>query len=244
DLYWAQISIINILDLFLYDILPANDDIEADLIHQKWGFIQLCFYESKLRVQSSSSSVRKNEAWRTDDEGLLDRKLVGTKVDLIFINGAHEYGCLEVTCSNDQHNTKATIEGRLKLPRTLKDMLASLSKMAPTRTHDLKVIGFIVTGRNLTLYILDCPNSSVVRIKKFGLYEFPSSVEQFSKMFIPLLSLVWQAKTIMKNTLAIINDDDDIVLPTDDGLIPSPIPPCMPSPKASSKRKIYEIDAK
>ncbi|KAI9495802.1 hypothetical protein BDB00DRAFT_735937, partial [Zychaea mexicana] len=97
---------------------------------------------------SSSSSVRKNEAWRTDDEGLLDRKLVGTKVDLIFINGAHEYGCLEATCSDDQHNTKATIEGRLKLPRTLKDILASLSKMAPIRTHDLKVIGFIVTGKH------------------------------------------------------------------------------------------------
>ncbi|KAI7856497.1 hypothetical protein BDC45DRAFT_533474 [Circinella umbellata] len=133
DLFWAQLSIIQITNLFLHRILPTNDDTEADLVHRKWGFIQSCFDDSEFRVQSNiainvfmliysgekmslSSSIRKNMDRSTNEQGQLDRKAVGAKVDLVIKHGDVEYSCIEAGCSDDPFNTKAINEGCLKLP--------------------------------------------------------------------------------------------------------------------------------
>ncbi|KAI9493622.1 hypothetical protein BDB00DRAFT_938798 [Zychaea mexicana] len=152
DLYWAQKSIIHATDLFLYQQLPATYDTESDLIHKKWGFVQSCFYESRFRAQSGekssiSSSIRKNSNRSTNEEGQLNRKVVGTKVDLIIKQGNLEYGCMEAGCSDDPLNTKGVDEGRLKLPRTLKDILCRLTKEAPGKMNDIKVAGLIISGK-------------------------------------------------------------------------------------------------
>ncbi|KAI7848751.1 hypothetical protein BDC45DRAFT_540791 [Circinella umbellata] len=69
----------------------------------------------------------------------------------------------------------------------------------------------VFKGNNLTLYIEDCPTGSVIYIK-----------------------------AIMKATLVTIKNDYEIVLPSIEGPDPSPLPPCMPSPKIGSKRKINQ----
>ncbi|KAI7852507.1 hypothetical protein BDC45DRAFT_571108 [Circinella umbellata] len=57
----------------------------------------------------------------TNEEGQLNRKIIGTKVDLVMKQGNLEYGCLEAGCPDDPGNTKA-------IPRTLKDILSHLTK--------------------------------------------------------------------------------------------------------------------
>ncbi|KAG2217599.1 hypothetical protein INT45_001761, partial [Circinella minor] len=189
-----------------------------------------------VRKQASAHQLEK--IW-TD---LPTRKVnsTGTKVDLVMKHGDVEYGCMDAGCSDDPFNTKAINEGRLKLPRTLKDILTYLTEEAPSKINDIKVPGLIISGNNLTLYIEDCPAGSVTRIKGIGPYKFLASIDDFSKKFIPLLALVWQTKAIMKSTLATIKDDYEIVLPSIEGPGPSPLPPCMPSPKIGSKRKINQ----
>ncbi|KAI9490558.1 hypothetical protein BDB00DRAFT_875156 [Zychaea mexicana] len=177
------------------------------------------------------------------EKGQLNRKVVGTKVDLIIKQGNLEYGCMEAGCSDDPLNTKGVDEGRLKLPRTLKDILCRLTKEAPGKMNDIKVAGLVISGINITLYIEDCPAGSVTRLKSIGPYEFRGSVEKFAKKFIPLLALVvWQTKVIMKNMLQIINAGEEIIFPSIDGPEPPQIPPCMPSPKLGTKRKHNQVD--
>ena len=88
------------------------------------------------------------------------------------------------------------------------------------------------------MYIADCPAGSVTRIKDLGPYDFPASIKEFSRKFIPVLAFVWQPKPIMKATLATVNDGEKVVLPSVDGSDRSSSPQCMPSPKAGSKRKL------
>lgn len=62
---------------------------------------------------------------------------------------------------------------------------------------------------------------------------------------MPLVSLVWQIKTMVKTTVEAVEAveaDDTIVLPTIDGSPPCPIPPVhgFAKPKASRKRTITE----
>lgn len=83
----------------------------------------------------------------TNEEGQLNRKVVGTKPDLVMKRGNLEYGCVEAGCSDDPSNTKTINEGRLKLPRTLKDILGRLAKEARNKMNDIKVAGLIISGK-------------------------------------------------------------------------------------------------
>ncbi|KAG2216110.1 hypothetical protein INT45_005139 [Circinella minor] len=108
--YQGKKSIIHVTDLFLYYQLPATDDNEVG------------------RRQALVLQLEKNMDRSTNEEGQLNRKVVGTKVDLVMKRGNLEYGCMETSCSDDPSTTKVINEGCIKLPRTLKDVLNHLTK--------------------------------------------------------------------------------------------------------------------
>ena len=80
------------------------------------------------RRQALVLQLEKNMDRSTNEEGQLNRKVVGTKVDLVMKRGNLEYGCMETSCSDDPSTTKVINEGCIKLPRTLKDVLNHLTK--------------------------------------------------------------------------------------------------------------------
>lgn len=93
-----------------------------------------------------STAQRRNQE-RVGGSGEVKRKVVGTKVDLRFSHLRHEYGCVEAGLEDDQTGSKALHEGRLKLPRTLKDIFVQLAKAAPSSISRIKVCGFLISGK-------------------------------------------------------------------------------------------------
>lgn len=95
----------------------------------------------------SSTAQRRNQE-RVGGNGEVKRKAIGTKVDIRFSYLQHEYGCVEAGLEDDQTSSKTLKEGRLKLPRTLKDIFVQLAKAAPSSIKDIKVCGFLISGKH------------------------------------------------------------------------------------------------
>lgn len=97
---------------------------------------------------------------------------------------------------------------------------------------------------NLTVLIMDCPDGYVCRTSRIGPLKYPSSVEEFSKKIIPLITIICQVRNMMKATIEAIESDTSIIIPTINSSSASPIPPSLPPPmKYQRKRKIAETDS-
>ncbi|KAI9274632.1 hypothetical protein BDA99DRAFT_432095 [Phascolomyces articulosus] len=246
DLHWAQKIIMEALDLYFYKYLPIDDHTEADLIHRVWHFIEKCYDESKIVVRSgekvsNASSNRINGDRFVKGTEKMKKMEIGHKVDLLFTHEKQEFGCGEAGLKGDKNGMKAMIESNLKLPRLLKDMLCELVYESPSKIRDTKVAGFIISGLNLTLIVMDSPAGCLTRVSKIGPLAYPTTPEVFAKKMIPLLMLTWQVKSLMKESVRLICFDDTVEEPSFDASPSCPIPPCISSPKGR-KRKLGDLD--
>lgn len=97
---------------------------------------------------------------------------------------------------------------------------------------------------NLTVLIMDCPDGYVCRTSRIGPLKYPSSVEEFSKKIIPLITIICQVRNMMKATIETIESDTSIIIPTINSSSASPIPLSLPPPiKYQRKRKFTETDS-
>ncbi|KAI7852639.1 hypothetical protein BDC45DRAFT_184200 [Circinella umbellata] len=148
------------------------------------------------------------------------------KVDILIKHVDDDFGGGTVS-------TKNVTEAGLKLPKSLKDVIWNLLKKP---TEDIQ--SFIIHGAELTVKLMDVPSGNICRLYTLGSMPFPRTPETFYKDFIPLVTLVWQCKTLLKETLGALNTDNSVFIPTIDDPVPtSKIPYCIPSPK---KRKISD----
>lgn len=84
--------------------------------------------------------------------------------------------------------------------------------------------------------VMDIPSGNICRVYTLGPMQFPLDPDTFYNGVIPLITLVWQCKALLKETLQFLNTDSNIFIPTINDPVPtSTIPPCIPSPK---KQKI------
>ncbi|KAI9274533.1 hypothetical protein BDA99DRAFT_241974 [Phascolomyces articulosus] len=252
DLYWAHKSVTEALDLFHYQWLPIdNKTTEADVIRRVFPFIEKCFDESVFRITSGekasvSSSERKNANRSITGVKGIDRKDTGHKVDVIISHLDFEYGCAEAGLKGGSTSLKWINEASIKVPRLMKDMLWLMLKPNPTAINDVIMPGFVINGLDMMVETMTIPKHYVCILNKFGPMPFPDKIESFYKQLIPLLTLTWQTKAAVKNTLKAINDNQTMFIPTSD--IPAPpsvIPPCPPSPRPVSKaqkRKFIDAD--
>ncbi|KAG2219351.1 hypothetical protein INT45_011259 [Circinella minor] len=144
---------------------------ETDLIHRVWEFLEKCFDGFSVKVYRP---VKRRATGRIKDgtlrmqTGKLQEKCLTQKSILHFRSSGLEYGCVEAGLSSDLNDTKAINEGRFKLPRTMKDIFNKLVLESPSAIGEIKVGGFLMTGLQLTAYILDSPAGKVCRITKAG----------------------------------------------------------------------------
>lgn len=94
--------------------------------------------------------------------------------------------------------------------------------------------------------MMTVPKHYVCVIHKYGPMAFPDKVRSFHKQLVPLLTLTWQTKAAVKNTLKALNNDQTVFIPTPyTPTLPSVIPPYPPSPRPIAKgrkRKSPEDD--
>lgn len=123
-----------------------------------------------------------------------ERKQMGSRNDIIFKSHGYEFGCLEAGRIPGDTTTKAMDDGCLKLPLTLRDMLAALANNYPCIANKLCAVGYAVMGTRVQLVSADIPGGHVCRILRTKRYQFPICFETFQADFRRIVELIWKAK--------------------------------------------------
>lgn len=120
-------------ELFLEnDVLMLNDFSEADLLHGVWPFLYRAFKPSEAKASlgervSGAVALARNEHRGLEAREKRTRKAIGAKLDIIFKIGFEEHGFCEVGKDNvTVDDDKYLNDGLMKLPKTLRDMMALL----------------------------------------------------------------------------------------------------------------------
>ncbi|SAM00658.1 hypothetical protein [Absidia glauca] len=174
DKKWVRESIMRAAELFFHnDTLDLNDHSESDLLHGVWQFVYRAFQNQGIKAKLGERCSVAVALGRNEDRALevverRVRKAMGAKVDILFKAGNDEVGTCEVgkdkVCITDD---KYLDDGLIKLPKTLKDMLAVLIQKNPAKINDLFSVGFLMMGLSMELVVMDCPvGRSIARVSR------------------------------------------------------------------------------
>ncbi|CAO3652583.1 unnamed protein product [Cunninghamella echinulata] len=210
---WMQQTLMMAANLFLHNKkLKIDDYSEADILNKIWPFIYHLFddnvIEAKLGEQSSVAVTKnKNKKRKLETIDKRERKLMGSRMDILFKDGFMEVGCAEV--GKEQLITtddKYMNDSMIKLPKSLRDMLSSLAGMNKDQVNHIVVIGYIIMGLNIELVMMDAPVGSYVsRILRSPRYTFPTNINTFATDMIPILQITWAGKQLMIDTINVMN---------------------------------------
>ncbi|KAL0073373.1 hypothetical protein F4703DRAFT_1897419 [Phycomyces blakesleeanus] len=245
DLYWLHQSIINTLELYFYNLLDKGpENSESDLIHRVWRPIYSCFNCTSIsvnsgEVMSSASSRRKNANRVLPTITPIERKKLGTRVDLLFRTTVVELGTAEFK-RNEDEGSQCLREIGLKCPKAMKDMMVALLEIAPTELGNISTHGFQVSGLLMNQLTLTIPEGYVCRVSRLSQpLRYPDSPKQFFRYLYPILKVIWNVKLRMAATLERVNEEQgevplsyDYQPQTSEMTIPS----CF-SPNPTKKRK-------
>lgn len=130
---------------------------------------------------------------------------MGNHVDLIVKNNSLEYVCQEDKGLED--NTKVLEERHFKVAKEMKDMLWSLMNsfdFAPEKIKKPVSIGITTIKFKAYFDICDMKLGYVARITSSEEFVVPSTLTDFST----LLSVMLLVSSIVKSSIAIINEDE------------------------------------
>ncbi|ORZ06691.1 hypothetical protein BCR42DRAFT_443115 [Absidia repens] len=102
-------------------------------------------------------------------------------------------------------STKELNCGWLKLPKSLKDMLYTMTVRHPTLTNKLYATGFIVMGSKLMMMVVTCPCGYVAKVSRTKDIFFPTNTTMFPEAMKEILSLVWTGRMLMESTISLLS---------------------------------------
>lgn len=169
DKKWIRESIVRMSELFLdNNVLELNDFSEADLLHDVWSFLYRAFKNKGTKVSlgeraSGAVALARNEHRGLEAREKRPRKAIGAKLDIVFKIGCDEHGSCEVGKDDvTVADEKYLNDGLVKLPKTLRDMMALLVQKNPQKINSLLTVGFLIMGK-LNILHKDAFSNSLVR---------------------------------------------------------------------------------
>ncbi|KAG1049129.1 hypothetical protein G6F43_008526 [Rhizopus delemar] len=227
DLDWAQQSMQSTLRLFKSHYILLTDQSEADIIRRIWYFVDTAFDNVNIDVRTGEKESRASSSRRNQGRENRERKKHGHKTDFLFKFNQGELGCAEVGKEDSgDAGTKEMKELELKCPKMMKDQLWQLAKMSRQHRMDLVVVGFVMMGLKLRATMLDRPSTYICRYRQTAPMFFPVTEETIGSKLGELLTLVSQVKSLLCDTLAMMNsstlitsqkfgneEDSDVELP-------------------------------
>ncbi|KAG0166879.1 hypothetical protein DFQ28_001080, partial [Apophysomyces sp. BC1034] len=229
DMNWEHQTILKGLNLLFYKYLPLTDNTEADILYRIWGFVQETFDESKFDVRcgekaSTASSARRNSQRTIAGRQDISRKIIGKKVDMMVRFVSDEFACAEAS-RDPNDTTKELVEGKLKCPKSLRDMFYKLASANPSEVHNILTFGFVFMGLKMTCSTMDCYAGYVCRLQRLGPMLYPETEQTFVARITSLILTVWRIKVMMKRSLEAAQNEKAFV-PTFKQPKPScPLPP-------------------
>ncbi|KAI7858607.1 hypothetical protein BDC45DRAFT_531788 [Circinella umbellata] len=189
---------------------------EADILRQVWGFIDHCYDESDIAVSLGEKGSRSLSEDRNNDRSIatvapMQRKEVGTKVDILFTFCDYELVTAEAGKSSDVSSTKTFQESGIKCPKTMKSMFNNLLMRYPNTLRQLSTFGFVLSGLNINLLIMDSPSGHVCRISKLPQFlQYPTIPARLMRDLSLSIKLVWGTKKLMENVTNKITNASNI----------------------------------
>ncbi|KAG1464114.1 hypothetical protein G6F56_005147 [Rhizopus delemar] len=186
---------------------------ENDLLHSVWRFVYRAFSRGQIKAMLGESCSVAVAMSRNKDRALevserRPRKSIGAKLDVLFKAGVHELGSCEAGKSNIvPADDKYLDDGLMKLPKTLRDMLAMLVTANPEKVNSLVTVGFLMMGLEMEVVLMDVPvGHSISRISKSPKLQFPLSKSNIATDFISLIEITWKGKRMMEHIVRMLND--------------------------------------
>lgn len=178
----------------------------------------------------------------------MDTMKLGHRCDLIFRTYQnnhevpYEFGATEAGPKNeDVYGTKTMVEGYIKLPRILKDMLDDLISRVNHDHHSsqLRTIGFITAGLSNVLLQLDRPSRYVSRVTRSKQISISSDPSLFGTTVLPAIVSAWVCREIVADILNIVSSPLTISDPSWLDSCLNVVPP-QPVPQTSSSSSTNE----
>ncbi|KAI7851221.1 hypothetical protein BDC45DRAFT_572304 [Circinella umbellata] len=210
-LVWLSSSIQDTALLYLKkNNFNIQNYLESDKLYYLWGFSNKIFdttykinvldYDACSKEKSSTASAfatnQKRELSAVDP---VENSKMGRRTDTAYIGGNDvEVGCLEIGKTN--HQTKEFMDGSIKMPIAMKDMLMKLVEQNSSLVNQLHILGYLIMGKKISLMDMDIPKGYVTRIRRTKQVLYPDSSDNFVVRIGPLLELAAIGKEIAEDT--------------------------------------------
>ncbi|CAO3643695.1 unnamed protein product [Mucor fragilis] len=195
---------------------------------------------------SHASRKRKNANRHISSLDIMDNMQYGHRLDMIFqqCTASHsealEFGGSEAGIKdiNDSGTTKYLHERMYRLPRALKDMLDGLYEVVlmtdQLQYKLLRTVGFIHSGPNSQMIILDRLTLYVSRVNAYKAISIGPHISRFSSV-LPAIYSAWACRQIIAEVLHVVKASDKTSLDLDTCLLN---PPPFPKPATSISRRL------
>ncbi|GAN01509.1 hypothetical protein MAM1_0008d00942 [Mucor ambiguus] len=216
DMDWIRFTVYSFVREYEAESFKRSHSEEWYKAHV-WHFLDTVFNNlSEIEVlrgekASFSSSKRKNKNRSIGAITSLVSKKVGSKCDMIFRklvcnhDDILEFGATETGKDYDGDDaTKRLIEGCIKLPKCLKDMLDNLA-MNIQPIADIEVVGFVHSGLQSCLVRADRPTPYVTRITRARSVHISSDISNFGPSVLPSMYSAWLSREIVKRVLLLLS---------------------------------------
>ncbi|KAI8090327.1 hypothetical protein BDF21DRAFT_333348 [Thamnidium elegans] len=149
--HWAKKCFLEGIELFMSEFFKGDDFTERDLLSRVWRLILLAFDKGELKIRekkySKATNTQINRKRKLSSIESIERKVTSKRPDQLITFGDYELGIVEGSKIDDDHSTKLFLDSMKKSPKSMKDMLLQLLKVAPHKKHDIKTIALITSGK-------------------------------------------------------------------------------------------------
>ncbi|KAG0351454.1 hypothetical protein BC939DRAFT_471536 [Gamsiella multidivaricata] len=226
---WIRITIENWLGLYCQQPAPLKaSQQESFWRNDIFGMINSLFRDVQGMVvvhgelTSEDTAKRRNGDRALPTEGALERKRMGYRCDgLVQVLGQQplNIGVLEAGKVFDNTGSKFLLD-TLKITRELHDMLRNRLQglYVTTRSRELTLMGFMLSGPTLTTLFANSPGGYVVRVRPYHKeFRIAEDVSHF-KLNLRILKHLLIAKVVLLDAKAIIqevpvswDDEEDVI---------------------------------
>ncbi|KAI9467450.1 hypothetical protein BDB00DRAFT_777725, partial [Zychaea mexicana] len=93
---------------------------------------------------SKANAIATNKKCKLSAINEVQRRAASRKIDAVYIGGRRGLGCMETGSTVDQ--TKELMDGYMKMPIVMKDMLLQIVEEAPSLLHEIDITGYVISG--------------------------------------------------------------------------------------------------
>ena len=139
DKRWVQESVMSACELFdsHHSRLNLNEYLEGNMLHEVWPFVYKLYKDREIVAKlgepcSVATSMARNNKRSLEAITPRERKIMGSKIDILFTADNNELGACEVGKGDvSTVDDKYLNDGSKKLPKTLRDMLVTKLPLFP-----------------------------------------------------------------------------------------------------------------